>query len=60
MDRQEEITKRIQAELGNLVVQLTVKNIEIEALQKENAELMRKLDSMRPESGQHKGGSNGN
>jgi hypothetical protein len=60
MDRQEEITKRIQAELGNLVVQLTIKNIEIETLQKENAELMRKLDSMRPESGHHKGDSNGN
>ena len=34
--RQEEVTKRIQMEIGNLIVQLTMKNVEIEELKAEN------------------------
>jgi hypothetical protein len=63
--RQEEVTKRIQNEIGSLIVQLTMKGVEIEELRAENAMLMQQLDVMRaattrPESGQHKVKENGN
>lgn len=66
MNRQEMVTKRVEAELGNLIVQLTMKNVEIEELTLENTELKKQLANLfpvsdsRPVSGHLEGGSNGN
>ena len=66
MNMQEMVTKRIEAELGNLIVQLTIKNLEIEQLRAENDELKKRLEPvgtipiLRPESGPVKEASNGN
>lgn len=57
---QQIVTKRIEAEIGNLFVQLTIKNVEIDQLKAENAELKMQLTGACPESGQHKENSNGN
>jgi hypothetical protein len=58
---QDEVTKRIQMEIGNLIVQLTMKNVEIERLQKENAELKRlfPVSDSCPVSGHMEGNLNG-
>lgn len=54
---QQEVTKRIHLEIGSLVMQITMKNIEIEQLKAHNALLQSNLDSLtapRPDSGQPK------
>lgn len=54
---QQEVTRRIQVEIGNLIVQLTMKNVEIEQLKAHVALLQSNLDSVtapRPDSGQPK------
>lgn len=61
---QQEVTKRLQTEIGNLVVQLTVRTLELEQARAENVLLRQQLDApvpvLRPESGHLKEASNGN
>jgi hypothetical protein len=63
---QQEVTKRLQTEIGNLIVQLTMKGVEIDQLKAENLLLKQERDRLfpvsdsRPVSGHLEGTSNGN